>query len=132
MDFYGFFYHALPEEGALNLSELHDVVRDVWLTRFDQELEQERAARRKGRPKSATEMKLEEIKLRETSEYRTGIGKYSSYIPVLRVTYHLIPCQRSQILLILPQSSSSDGGTKKSWHTSICFGSFESQAVNLI
>ncbi|KAG6829881.1 hypothetical protein H0H92_003150 [Tricholoma furcatifolium] len=72
-DVYGFFFDALPEEGALTLPELHAVVRDVWLTRFDEELEQERAARRKGRPKSVKETKLEEIKLRESDEYRTGL-----------------------------------------------------------
>lgn len=75
MDVYGFFYHALPQVGVLTLEELHAVVRDVWLTRHDDELEQERAARRKGRPKSTKETKLEEIKLRETEEYRTGIGE---------------------------------------------------------
>jgi translation machinery-associated protein 16 len=47
----------------------------VWLTRHDDELEQERAARRKGRPKSTKELKLEEIKLRESEQYRTGMGK---------------------------------------------------------
>ncbi|KAG5647437.1 hypothetical protein DXG03_009367 [Asterophora parasitica] len=73
VDVYGFFFHALPEAGELTLSELHDVVRDVWLTRFDEELAQEKAARRKGRPKSTKELKLEELKLRETEEYRTGM-----------------------------------------------------------
>ncbi|KAF9219817.1 hypothetical protein BS17DRAFT_664944, partial [Gyrodon lividus] len=72
-DVYGFFYHALPSEGVLTLGELHSVIRDVWLTRHDGELEKERAARRKGRPKSTKEMKLEEIKLRESEQYRTGI-----------------------------------------------------------
>lgn len=47
----------------------------MWLTRHDDELERERAARRKGRPKSTKELKLEEIKLRESEEYRTGMGK---------------------------------------------------------
>ncbi|RDB23744.1 Translation machinery-associated protein 16 [Hypsizygus marmoreus] len=73
VDVYGFFYHALPEEGVLTLPELHHIVQDVWLTRFDDELAQEKAARRKGRPKSTKEMKLEEIKLREQDEYRTGM-----------------------------------------------------------
>ncbi|KAG6891222.1 hypothetical protein C0995_008474 [Termitomyces sp. Mi166 len=73
VDFYGFFFQALPEEGVLTLPELHSLVRDVWLPRFNEELEQERAARRKGRPKSATEVRLEEIKLREAEEYRTGM-----------------------------------------------------------
>ncbi|KAN0092615.1 Protein of unknown function (DUF2962) domain containing protein [Tylopilus felleus] len=73
VDVYGFFYHALPPVGVLTLEELHAVVWDVWLTRHDDELGQERSARRKGRPKSTREAKLEEIKLRETEEYRTGI-----------------------------------------------------------
>lgn len=73
---YSFFYHALPPEGELSLEELHFVVRDIWLPRFDQEIEAEKASRRKGRPKSVKEQKLEEQKLRETEGYRTGIGEY--------------------------------------------------------
>ncbi|KAF4610996.1 hypothetical protein D9613_006864 [Agrocybe pediades] len=73
VDFYSFFYHACPEQGVLSLEELHHIVRDVWLTRFDEELETERAARRKGRPKSVKELKLEENKLREMEIYRTGM-----------------------------------------------------------
>ena len=72
---YSFFYHALPPEGELSLEELHFVVRDIWLPRFDQELEAEKASRRKGRPKSVKEQKLEEQKLRENEGYRTGIGE---------------------------------------------------------
>ncbi|KAJ3798346.1 hypothetical protein GGU11DRAFT_781217 [Lentinula aff. detonsa] len=71
-DFYGFFYHSLPAEGTLTLEELHHIVVDVWLKRYDEELEIERAARRKGRPKSVKESKLEELKLRESEQYRTG------------------------------------------------------------
>ncbi|KAM5533839.1 hypothetical protein V8D89_012502 [Ganoderma adspersum] len=70
---YNFFYHALPPEGELSLEELHFVVRDIWLPRFDQDLEAEKASRRKGRPKSAKEQKLEEQKLRDIEGYRTGI-----------------------------------------------------------
>jgi len=74
IDVYSFFYHAIPpESGILTLDELHNIIKGVWLTRHDVELEAEQAARRKGRPKSAREMKLEEIKLRETEEYRTGM-----------------------------------------------------------
>ncbi|EAU90558.2 hypothetical protein CC1G_00942 [Coprinopsis cinerea okayama7 len=72
-DFFGFFYHAIPEEGALTLEELHGIIRDVWLTRHDKELEEERAARRKGRPKSTREVHLEDLKMRETELYRTGM-----------------------------------------------------------
>ncbi|KAH9039305.1 hypothetical protein EDB85DRAFT_2072501 [Lactarius pseudohatsudake] len=77
-DFYGFFFHAIPEEEAeggvvLTLPELHELVADVWLTRNDAELEEERAERRKGRPKSTKECRLEELKLREVEEYRTGL-----------------------------------------------------------
>lgn len=71
---YGFFFHALPESGTLTLEELHELIRGVWLTRHDEELEQERAARRKGRPKSVKETKLEDVKLVEAEEYRTGMG----------------------------------------------------------
>ncbi|KAJ8590779.1 hypothetical protein M405DRAFT_789847 [Rhizopogon salebrosus TDB-379] len=72
-DIFGFFYHAIPPEGTLSLEELHAIVRDVWLTRHDEELEQESTARRKGRPKSTKELKLDEIKLHESEEYRTGM-----------------------------------------------------------
>lgn len=61
---------------------MHSIIRDVWLTRNDEGLEQERAARRKGRPKSTKELKLEDTKLRETEEYRTGMGK---------IKYHAVP-----------------------------------------
>jgi len=73
VDVLNFFFNALPPEGELSLEELHVIVRDIWLARHDEELEQERAARRKGRPKSAKEQKLEEIKLKEVEEYRTGL-----------------------------------------------------------
>lgn len=74
MDVFSFFYHAIPESGVLSLEHVHTIIKDVWLPRFDEELEAERAARRKGRPKSTKEMKLEEIKLREEENYRAGIG----------------------------------------------------------
>jgi translation machinery-associated protein 16 len=94
-DFYGFFFHSIPEpheddedDGSgggsgvltLTLSELHELVANVWLTRHDAELEEERTARRKGRPKSTREQKLEEIKLREAEEYRTGMGESLEFI----------------------------------------------------
>jgi translation machinery-associated protein 16 len=63
---------------VLTLSELHELVADIWLTRHDEELEEERAARRKGRPKSTKEQKLEQVQLREAEEYRTGMGERTS------------------------------------------------------
>jgi translation machinery-associated protein 16 len=84
-----FFFHAIPDEGVLTLQELHVLVRDLWLTRHDQELEDERAVRRPGRPKSTTEVKLEDIKLRELELYRTGMGTCLSPPPVVP---HLIGC----------------------------------------
>jgi translation machinery-associated protein 16 len=53
---------------------LHDIVRDIWLKRHDVALQAEQSARRKGRPKSARQMMLEEIILREAEDYRTGLG----------------------------------------------------------
>jgi hypothetical protein len=70
-----FFYNVVPPEGVLSLEELHLIVCDIWLRRHDEELELERAARRKGRPKSTREQKLEETKLREEEVYRTGLGE---------------------------------------------------------
>lgn len=74
VDIFSFFFASLPGEGVLSLDELHSILQDIWLLRFDSELEEERAARRKGRPKSVLEQKIEEIKLREAEEYRTGLG----------------------------------------------------------
>ena len=76
VDVFGFFYSALPPEGELSLDELHLIVRDIWLSRHDEDLEQERAKRRKGRPKSTKEMQIEELKIREAEEYRTGFGSF--------------------------------------------------------
>jgi len=70
----GFFYSTLPPEGELSPDELHFIVRDIWLPRHDKDLEQERAKRRKGRPKSTKETQIEELKIREAEEYRTGFG----------------------------------------------------------
>jgi translation machinery-associated protein 16 len=76
VDKYTFFFYAMPPEGTMSLKDMHDLIRDVWLARHDQELQTEQAARRKGRPKSMREMKLEEINLQESEEYRTGIGNF--------------------------------------------------------
>ncbi|TFK71634.1 hypothetical protein BDN72DRAFT_837355 [Pluteus cervinus] len=72
-DFFGFWFHAIPDEGVLSLDDIHQLIQDVWLVRFDEELEIEKAARRKGRPQSTKELKLEEIKLQESELYRTGM-----------------------------------------------------------
>ena len=66
----------MPEEGVLTLEDLHHIIGDIWLTRFDEELQNEKATRRKGRPKSTRETTLHEIKLREAEIYRTGMGAY--------------------------------------------------------
>lgn len=58
----------------MTLEDLHAIVSDVWVTRFDSELQAEQASRRKGRPKSTKEQKLEELKAREKEQYRTGLG----------------------------------------------------------
>lgn len=50
VDLYSFFYAAIPSEGVLTLQDLHTIIQEVWLTRYDDELEAERAQRRKGRP----------------------------------------------------------------------------------
>ncbi|KIP10033.1 hypothetical protein PHLGIDRAFT_55649, partial [Phlebiopsis gigantea 11061_1 CR5-6] len=73
VDIYSFFYAAIPSEGVLALQDLHTIVQKVWLPRYDDELETERASRRKGRPKSTREQKIEELKLHEAEEYRTGL-----------------------------------------------------------
>jgi translation machinery-associated protein 16 len=86
-DIYSFFYHALPPDApALTTSELHALISDVWLARHNVELEHERQARRKGRPKSTRELKLEELKLREGEEYRTGMGTHGLFFTSLLIT----------------------------------------------
>jgi translation machinery-associated protein 16 len=87
VDVYGFFFHAMPESGVLTLEELHSIVKDVWLTRHDVGLEEERVTRRKGRPKSMKEAKLEEIKLRAEEEYRTGMGSPLDLHPVIQLIF---------------------------------------------
>ena len=90
VDILGFFYLALPPEGELSLDELHLIVRDIWLPRHDKDLEQERAKRRKGRPKSTKEMQMEELKIREAEEYRTGFGSSLKHLGELQaVSVHL-------------------------------------------
>lgn len=74
VNLFGFFYHAIPPEGVLTLEDMHTIIRDIWLARFDSELESEMSARRKGRPKSAQQQNYEALKEREAEEYRTGIG----------------------------------------------------------
>lgn len=64
----------------MTLTALHELVRDVWLKRHDVALEAERSARKKGRPKSSKQMTLEEIILRETEEYRTGLGALRDWL----------------------------------------------------
>jgi len=69
-----FFFHALPPDVlALTLPELHDIIQDVWLHRHDEELEQERATRRKGRPRTAKEDRLTNLITSEAEEYRSGL-----------------------------------------------------------
>jgi translation machinery-associated protein 16 len=54
------------------------LIQNAWLSRHDEELLAEQQARRKGRPKSVRETKLEEMKLRESEEYRAGLGTFFS------------------------------------------------------
>jgi translation machinery-associated protein 16 len=78
VDKYVFFFHAIPDDkDALSLEELHAIIKDVWLTRLDSQLEEERQSRRKGRPKTTKEVKLETLKEVELEEYRTGMGEQS-------------------------------------------------------
>lgn len=73
VDHFSFWFQAIPGEGVLTLDGLHQIVQDVWLTRWDEALEAERTARRKGRSKSVKELKLEETRLQESELYRTGM-----------------------------------------------------------
>ncbi|KZT43117.1 hypothetical protein SISSUDRAFT_1057887 [Sistotremastrum suecicum HHB10207 ss-3] len=74
IDRHAFFFHALPPEvECLTLEQVHHIVRDILLPRHDEEIEREKKTRRKGRPPSAKEVKLEELKAQEAEEYRTGM-----------------------------------------------------------
>jgi translation machinery-associated protein 16 len=64
-----------PGVEVLTLEDIHNIVRDVWLTRHDEEIEAEKASRRKGQPKSVKQVNLEEAKLRESELYKTGMGE---------------------------------------------------------
>ncbi|CDZ96886.1 Translation machinery-associated protein 16 [Phaffia rhodozyma] len=69
-----FFHHSLSEPPfeCHTLQGLHDLISEVYLTRWDDELETLRKERRAGRPKSKREDDLEEIKRREAQEYESG------------------------------------------------------------
>ncbi len=74
----GFYFHALPPDiERLTLEQLHELIQTVWLTRHDEEIEEEQAARKKDRPLSVKAVDLINIRARETEEYRTGLGTRS-------------------------------------------------------
>ena len=74
-DRFGFFLHALPPDvPALTLPQFHELITDLWLTRHDAAIQHEEATRRKGRPRSAREVALRELKLRDEDEYKSGLG----------------------------------------------------------
>jgi translation machinery-associated protein 16 len=87
LDLYAFFHAALPPapepnadvdagaepKEALTLPELH-IIAQAWIARHEGALAEEQAARRKGRPKSTKEMRIEELRVREQETYRTGMG----------------------------------------------------------
>lgn len=82
VDLSSFFYHAIPPEGTLSLEDLHMIIRDIWLCRFDSDLESEKTSRRKGRPKSTKEQKIEEQKNTRNRAVQDGYG----YVP--QILFH--------------------------------------------
>ncbi|KAF7308610.1 hypothetical protein HMN09_00710300 [Mycena chlorophos] len=73
LEFYAFIHARLgPESATLTLPEMHTILH-AWVSRHDAEISAEHAARRKGRPKSAKEVRLEEVRLREQENYKSGI-----------------------------------------------------------
>ncbi|KAG8993845.1 hypothetical protein FRB90_000582 [Tulasnella sp. 427] len=73
-DRFVFFHHALPPDvPALTLSEVHEIIKDVWLKRHDVAIAEEAATRRKGEPRSSKEDKLQAAKEAEAEEYRSGL-----------------------------------------------------------
>lgn len=78
-DRYAFFFHALPPDvPSLTLPEIHEIIQTVWLVRHDSLLKDEQAQRRPGRPQSARELALLEMKLQDEEAYRTGLSKWQS------------------------------------------------------
>ncbi|KAF7309730.1 hypothetical protein MIND_00344800 [Mycena indigotica] len=73
LEFYSFIQSRLPPDSTyLSLPEIHAILA-VWVSRHGAEISLEQTARRKGRPKSAKETKLEEVQLREVENYKTGV-----------------------------------------------------------
>ncbi|CAE6454647.1 unnamed protein product [Rhizoctonia solani] len=73
-DRYAFFFHALPPNvPSFSLPEIHEIIQSVWLVRHDGPLEAEKASRRPGRPPSARELALLEMKRQDEEVYRTGL-----------------------------------------------------------
>jgi translation machinery-associated protein 16 len=71
----GFLFHALPPDvEALALEHIHELIQTVWLTRHDEEIEEEQARRKKNRPPSVKEVRLQNLRAAEVEEYRTGLG----------------------------------------------------------
>ncbi|KAF8758006.1 Translation machinery-associated protein 16 [Rhizoctonia solani] len=58
---------------SLSLPEIHDIIQSVWLTRHDGALQAEQSSRRPGRPPSARELALLEMKRQDEEVYRTGL-----------------------------------------------------------
>ncbi|KAH7335307.1 hypothetical protein B0J17DRAFT_630381 [Rhizoctonia solani] len=73
-DRYAFFFHAIsPDVPSFSLPEIHDIIQSVWLVRHDGPLEAEKSSRRPGRPPSARELALLEMKRQDEEVYRTGL-----------------------------------------------------------
>ncbi|CAE6482006.1 unnamed protein product [Rhizoctonia solani] len=73
-DRYAFFFHALPPDvPSLSLPEIHDIIQSIWLVRHDEPLQAEQSSRRPGRPPSARELALLEMKRQDEEVYRTGL-----------------------------------------------------------
>ena len=131
VDKYVFFFHAIPDDKeAMTLDELHSLVQDVWLARHDVALGEEQKSRRKGRPKSAKEMKLENIKLFESEEYRTGLGA-CTWPAFICIRYDAgradvgtrLPIQRCRTSHTRLRSPFIGAGTRRLSNTSTCCAS---------
>ena len=69
-----FFAEGLTESNTcLSLDDLHELVQ-LYVARFDDELEEEMSARRPGRAKTAQQERLEQSRAVAENEYREGIG----------------------------------------------------------
>lgn len=71
-----FFLSSLPSDEPLSLESFKELIAGTYLKRFDEQIAELDASRRKGRPKDGKQLELEEKRRREGEEWKgSGIGE---------------------------------------------------------